>query len=285
MVVEQRIIAEIIRSVELIPLWSKYRAYSAVALSGSLASGLADDQSDVDVDVLLSEPAFSELYEPFWDAIDEGVIKILNPRARLFHEYPIACIPGLEGHYQIESVDVIKDRIKAMDNVTRWIYTNSIAIVDDSGIHSEIRALATKLPKDVLDSVRRRELYLAKDYFYGLKTQLKRNHRESIILVCSQSLSHVLKHCCLCDEESYPYEKWLYQVGVETTIGKRIREYVDAVFLELGRDAVVFEKPSSYVEPGHRNEELEDYRLFHLFKHMFAAIEEFRRENYPDEVK
>lgn len=54
---------------------------------------------------------------------------------------------------------------------------------------------------------------------------------------------------------------------------------------EIGRDHVVYEKPSATVEPGHRNEEYENYQVFHLFLRLFEEIDGFRRGNYPDEVR
>jgi hypothetical protein len=179
----------------------------------------------------------------------------------------------------------VETRINAMDDVTRWIYCNSEAILDESGLHARLHSLACTYPEGVASAKRAPELWAAKDYYYGLKTQLQRNHRESILLLGTQLISHALKFFCLCDEKPFPYEKWLYQVGMGTTLGRRTKYTIDAIMAELGRDNVVRERPKSYVEPGDREEELENYRLFHLFKRLFKEINDFRREHYPDEVK
>ncbi len=285
MKLDKHLVTAIIDGVESLPLWSTHKERAAVVLTGSLAAGLADDHSDVDVSVLVWEPAFTALYEPLWQAVDQGAIRVLNPRARLFDEYPITYLPGVDGHYQIKSAEVVETRIRDMDHVVRWIYSNSVAISDESGLHARLRKLAASYPDDVLTDVRNRELYAAKNYFYSLKSQLRRDHRPSILLLCAQSISHLLKYFCLCDDGPFPYEKWLYQVGIATTLGRRAQRYMDGIMDELGRPAVVREKPDSYVEPGTRDEAFEDYRLYHLFLLLFREINAFRLEKYPGEVK
>ena len=108
---------------------------------------------------------------------------------------------------------------------------------------------------------------------------------ESVTLICMQSISHLLKFFCLCDGKPFPYEKWLYHVGLESTLGTKTRRYVDAIMAEIRRDHVVYEKPTAYVRSGHRNEEYENYRIYHLFMLLFEEIEAFRVERFPGEVR
>ena len=285
MEIEPGVVAAITRCVESLPLWSQHGMRVSVVLLGSLAAGLGDEYSDVDVVVLVPEPLFTEWYQPIWEAVDQGTISILNPRARLFHEYPLTYIPGIDGHYQFKSSDDIESRIRSMDDVLRWIYCNGISILDEGGLYGRIRSLAASYPPDILDEKRKRQLFAAKDTFYNLKTQLQRDHVESVTLICAQSISYLLRFFCLCDGKPFPYEKWLYQVGLETTLGARTRRYVDAILAEIRRDHVVHEKPTAYVDAGGRNEKFEDYRLYHLFKLLFQEIDAFRVERFPDEVR
>ena len=50
------------------------------------------------MDLLLQEPAYAEMFDLIWEAVDTGSISILNPRARLYNEYPITYVPGVNGH-------------------------------------------------------------------------------------------------------------------------------------------------------------------------------------------
>ena len=108
---------------------------------------------------------------------------------------------------------------------------------------------------------------------------------ESVTLICMQTISHLLKFFCFCDGKPFPYEKWLYQVGLETTLGSRTRRYVEAIMADIRLDHVVYEKPTAYVDPGHRNEKFENYRLYHLFELLFQEIHDFRVERFPVEVR
>ena len=272
-------------SVASVPSWDRCGQRGATVLSGSRAAGLSDATSDIDVDLLLPEPWFTEIYEPFWEAVDSGAITVLNPRARLFDEYPIIDIPGIDGHYQIKCSDEIQARIEAMDDVTRWIYSNTHALIDDSGLHKSLQALARRYPKRVLVAKRGRYLFQAQEFFYGIRTQLGRDHWQSLSLLSIQSVSNVLKFCCLSADSPFPYEKWLYQVGTRTPLGQRLRALIDSILLEAGHQSVVKEAPQAFVRPGHRNQELEEYRLYHLFLQLFDEIDAFRRERFPEEVK
>jgi len=283
--IDPDVVAAITSCVESLPQWPQYGKHAAVVLVGSLAAGLGDEHSDVDVHVLVPEPSFTAWFQPIWEAVDQETISILNPRARLFDEYPITYIPGVDGHFQIISSDEIESRIRSMDDIVRWIYCNSRSIIDESGLHRRIQRLAADYPADILVEKRNRLLYAAKDAFYNLKMQLPRDHVKSIALISTLSISHLLKFFCLCDGKPFPYEKWLYDVGIESTLGKRTRRHIDAILAEVRRDHVVYEKPNVYVRPGHRNEQYENYRLFHLFMLLFKEIEAFCVEKFPEEVK
>jgi hypothetical protein len=283
MAFDPRLSEAIMACIRRIPDWERHGRTAAVVLSGSVAAGLSDDRSDIDVEVLLPEPSYGGLYDPFWQAVDKGAIGILNPRARRFHEYPIVPLPSVKGHYRIKAAETIEARIRAMDDVIRWIYGNTHALADPNGLHAKLQELAGRYPPGVAEEKRRNLLFLAKDCFYGLKMQLGRDHWQSICLLSVNAVVHLLKLCCLSDGKPYPYDKWLYRVAVETTLGRRLQPPVDAILAEAGRKTPIREEPDSLVRPGHRNEEFERYRLFHLFLHAFQLVELLWRERFPEE--
>jgi predicted nucleotidyltransferase len=266
-------------------LWRDYRERASVVLVGSCAAGLADAFSDVDVDVLIEREDYEPLYQLYWEAVDREVMRILNPRARLFHEFPMTYIPGVHGHYQLKLAAQIEERIRSMDDVTRWIYAHSIAMADPRGLQARLYDLASTYPPDVLREKRLHQRRAAQEYYWGIKVQLQRDHAVSLALLCVQSISHLLKYCCLCDGEPYPHEKWLYQVAIATSLGKQIQPCVDKILAELRRDHVVYEVPSAYVDAGGRNETFENYRLYHLFKLLWEQASAFHKERFPQEIK
>jgi hypothetical protein len=284
MTIDELIEGAITHHLRSLDFWRDYWERASVVVVGSHAAGLADEFSDVDVHVLVEHRGYQRLYTLYWEAVDHGAIRVLNPRARLFNEFPLVCMPGVDGHYQLKPFEEIEGRIQSMDDIARWIYSNSISITDPTGLHARIREISSEYPPTVLAEKRRGHRRAALDYYYGIKTQLRRNHTESLALLCVQSISHLLKYCCLCDGEPFPYEKWLYQVGIATSLGKQIKAYVDAILAETRRGHVVYEVPSPYVSPGDRSEEYEDYRLYHLFKLLLQQVDAFRADRFPEEI-
>jgi hypothetical protein len=70
-----------------------------------------------------------------------------------------------------------------------------------------------------------------------------------------------MKFCILSEGKPYPYDKWLYQVALETKLGRLVRETVDAWFAEIHQKDIFYAPPEAYARPGHRNEPYENYRI------------------------
>ena len=124
---------DIISQLLALPFWQRYWNQVSVTVVGSVGAGFADEHSDLDVLVLIPEAFSAELYEACWQAVDTGRIRILNPRARLFKEFPLTYLDGIDGHYQLIEFEPIEQKVSEYDDVTRWIYQNSIALHDPVG--------------------------------------------------------------------------------------------------------------------------------------------------------
>ena len=84
--------------VDSLPNWSEYAGHAAIVLTGSFAAGLADEQSDIDVEVLLPEPAYSEMYELLWQAVDIFCLSSPDKR-RCRSKQVLGCLRGAYGSY------------------------------------------------------------------------------------------------------------------------------------------------------------------------------------------
>ena len=166
--------------------------------------GLNDEYSDVDINVLVDEPCFSSLLEPVWEAADRQIISVLNPRARLYNEFPMTYIHDVDGHFQIVSANEIIERICSADDVTMWIYSNATAISDEDDIYRSIQTLARHRPSNILREKRQRILHSAKEFFYGIKKQLERDQIESIQIMAVQSIASLGKFFLPLRQQSIP---------------------------------------------------------------------------------
>ena len=191
MEIEPGITAAIMNCVESLPLWSQYGKRVAVVLAGSLAAGFGGEHSDVDVDLLVPEPLFTEWYQPIWEAVDQGAIRILNPRARLFHEYPITYMPGVDGHYVIHSSDDIEARIRSMDDVLRWIHCKACRFT--------MRVGCTEGSEGSPPSILRTSLMRSADASCSPRRSPSGTSRRSLNgITWNQSLSYVCKRSRTC---------------------------------------------------------------------------------------
>jgi hypothetical protein len=270
-----------------LPLANRIRREAAVVLVGSLPAGLSDELSDVDLDLIVPAGLFRRLYAPYWTAVDKGKIEILNPRARLFDEYPITNLPHLEtthGHIHVKNLATIRSRIPR-DDETRWIYANSLALADPAGVHRRLKRTASDYPQKMLQRRRAAELFAAKGDYYGIKLPLDRRDAGAVGLIAGSAINHILRYACLCDGKPYPYLKWLIRVGTQTRLGGLIADEVWQILEEARQDPPRQTKPQSYVKPDHRNAAYESYPIYQAFVRLFGKIDEFRRNTLGETVK
>jgi hypothetical protein len=97
-------------------------------------------------------------------------------------------------------------------------------------------------------------------------------------VVNKEPLSHFFKYCCFLESRSYPYDKWLYQVAMQTKLGNDIKREVDILFDEILKAHITIEKPPFFVKPGHRNQEFEKYRLYHTWLRIKEKVDATSRE-------
>jgi hypothetical protein len=261
-----------------LPFWQDYWDRTSVAVAGSVGAGLGDEHSDLDVQILVSGADYGRLYELYKEAWEAGVVEVLNPRAFLFDEFPLMYLSGIDGHYKVTAYEPIAEKVRSFDDVERWVYANSIPIHDPGGRLASLMLEAEHYPADILNEKLSHHYYQCMNNFWPTKGPLKRGQKESVSILCAQGISHVLKFCILADGKPFPYDKWLYRIAIETQLGKLLRPYIDAIFTEMHRDEIVYEKPENYVQPGHRNEPYENYRIYYQFLAMREVLDAHRQE-------
>jgi hypothetical protein len=261
-----------------LPFWQDFWDRTSVAVVGSIGAGLGDEHSDLDVQILVSGADYRRLYELYKEAWEAGVVEVLNPRAFLFDEFPLMYLNGVDGHYQVMAYEPIADKVRSFDDVERWVYANSISILDAGGWLAALRDESEHYPADILNEKLSHHYYQCMNNFWPTKGPLERGQKEPVSILCAQGISHVLKFCILADGRPFPYDKWLYAVAVETRLGRLLRPYIDAIFAEIHRDRIVYEKPESYIKPGDRNEQYENYRIYYQFLAMRQALDAHRQK-------
>jgi hypothetical protein len=263
----------VLNQIRSLPFWSDFENRVAVAITGSVGAGMGDVHSDLDVYILVPEKDSIPLYENYKKGYEEGTIDVLNPRAFQFDEFPMVRLKEVDGHHRAMVFESIEENVRNYNDVDRWVWRHCIPLHDPKGRLESLRAECAEYPPHILNRKLIRHYWLMCDNIFSTKKPLERGQRETVSLLCLQGISHLLKFCILAEGKPYPYDKWLYRVAIETKLGNLVREYVDAIFEEIHRKDIVYEEPVAYVKPGHRNEQYENYRIYHLLSAMMKVLE------------
>ena len=276
--------SNVLNQIRSLPFWMDFENRVAVAIVGSVGAGMGDVHSDLDVYILVPEKDSLPLYENYKKGYEEGSIDVLNPRAFQFDEFPMVRLAEVDGHHRAMVFESIEENVRNYNDVDRWVCLNCIPLHDPQGRLESLRAESAEYPPHILNRKLIRHYWLMCDNLWSTKKPLERRQRETVSLLCLQGISHLLKFCILAEGKPYPYDKWLYRVAIETKLGNLVREYVNAIFEEIHRKDIVYEEPVEYIQPGHRNEQYENYRIYHIMNVMMKVLEdkmpELKKDRY-----
>jgi len=243
-----------------LPIWETLWKQSSVVVVGSAIADFSDEFSDIDVFVYVDENRYEAVYGWYKSAIDAGTVAILNPSALKYDEFPMVYLKNANGHYEIETYQAVESRISAYDDTYLWIYSHARILHDPRGRFAELKKRSA-YPQAILQQKLRQHYLKAWNGIAAMKGPLARNQPETVKLIVSEGLLHVLKMCCLADKKPFPYTKWLLHAALPTELGNRIRPYLVRM-LELMPNPLAIEAGLPLVKPGHRNEEFEKYAMY-----------------------
>lgn len=270
--------SNVLNQMKSLPFWRDFENRVAVAIVGSVGAEIGDVHSDLDVYILVPEKDSIPLYENYKKGYEEGAIDVLNPQAIRFDEFPMVRLEEVDGHHRAMVFESIEENVRKYKDVDRWVCLNCIPLHDPKRRLESLRTESAEFPPRILNRKLISHYWFIRDNYLSTKKPLERGQRETVSLLCLQGISHLLKFCILAEGKPYPYDKWLYGVAIETKLGKLVHEYVDALFEEIHRKDIIYETPEEYVKPGHRNEQYENYRIYHILN----AIIEVLEDNMPE---
>jgi hypothetical protein len=258
--------------------WEGHWPRAAVTAAGSAAVGWEDEFSDTDVLVFVPQEEWEAIYERHWQAVTEGRVSVMNPRAREHHEFPYSYIPGTNAHYMLYVFEEAEEKLARYDDVAMWVHGNSIVLHDPSGRYARLRA-ATSYPEEVWRA-KRRELYIGMANAGGAASNpLRRGDRAAVMLTLTDAVMHALRLCCLLEREPFPYEKWLLRAAAETEPGRAVLPLIEELLEELRRPEI--RRVEVTTRSDHRSADLEEYPLYSLWRKVRARLEEWAKRPSP----
>ncbi len=276
--------SNVLKQIRSLPFWRDFENRVAVAIVGSVGAGMGDVHSDLDVSLFVPEKDSIPLYENYKKGYEESTIDVLNPRAFQFDEFPMVRLEGVDGHHRAMVFESIEENVRNYKDVDRWVCCNCIPLHDPKGRLESLRVESAEYPPYILNRKLIRHYWFLRDNLWSTKKPLERGQKETVLLLCLQGISHLMKFCILAEGKPYPYDKWLYRVAIETNLGKLVRKYIDAIFDEIYRKDLIYEEPVEHVRLGHRNEQYENYRIYHILNAMMKVLEdkmpELKKDRY-----
>ena len=264
----------IIEHFQGLEFWRPHWAESAVVILGSAVRGMADEFSDIDINVYVPEGSYWEVYERYREAVEAGRVEIWNPTAFQYREFPFVVIPGVSGHYRVHTFEEPEALAADYDDVTMWIHQGGETLHDPSGRYCRLRDACVGYPEEVWREKVRFHFLEAGAGGDGAGNPLRRNDRPGVVLTMTDCLKHLLRLCCLLDRRPFPYDKWLYREALETTAGREVRDVFKGFLEELSRAEIRRVKPGRYERPGHRNMDLEEFPFYMLWRKAREHLEQ-----------
>jgi predicted nucleotidyltransferase len=107
-----------------LPFFVEYHNKISILLVGSTATGLCNDNSDVDICFLCDEYVFSDISQGT-DWINGRPIEII--------------IDNVQLHYYAISYETIEKKITEYDDITFYVYGNVVVLNDNSGLYIKVK--------------------------------------------------------------------------------------------------------------------------------------------------
>lgn len=196
------------------PAIKDYLSEISFILVGSSATGLCNEDSDVDICLLCNQ----EVY----DVISVGTKWKEGRPTEVILE-------GTQLHYYAASVDELDNKIADLDDRACYVYGNAIEIKDIAGwykhiaeqIHSQ-ELLKARFDKEY-DMLRRR---------FGAVSQVLAKDTDPMVRLrlSAEIIERLLKCVALYDGREYDPRKRLYRTALLGVTGSKLKPYVDTLF-------------------------------------------------------
>ena len=195
-------------------------------LTGSTTLNVADEHSDLDLELVVSNEAVADL-----DAASPT-------RYIEFH------LDGKPGSVIVESSEAWNDRIDACDMPLIAELRRAVMIRESTG---DATRLIEKARQTMKPDVRRAFFFYnyfeMRSFHRAGDNPMNRNGAVAAYINTAQALLHELRACLSLEWEPYPYDKWLWLSASQTETGKRLAPHVNRIMDHLAGDALRFPGP------------------------------------------
>jgi|APTNR8051073442_1049403.scaffolds.fasta_scaffold35028_3 predicted nucleotidyltransferase len=215
---EIRTIAETYALKELLQhsLLKNFSASLSLAIVGSVASGHADEHSDIDLLAVLPDTEFSQLSctlkeNPHLNSDLPSIVENTTPEITT----------------KIRAINWIIDEVDRDFVIMSYILSTAKIILDPLNILSELSIRTSDRFDSSVTRILLDELALFRNDLYWIEQHSQRGDQFAIpgLLTRASFLQRALQLSFLADGRPYPYRKWIWKQMQETSIGKQLSHH------------------------------------------------------------
>ncbi len=194
----------------------------SVVLVGSVASGICNSQSNVDLCILCSRDTYNLIYPNVeWNA----------------GKYVEMAISGVKTRYYLEIVDNVLEGLNKLDDLTYYLYTSAIPLDDISGAFKQIQKyiaeqkLVERHQKHVYNHMLKRRRSLS-SYLDEYRDPFGR------LMSAQDALRCLIRGISVYDNVPFDPKKHPYETALSGQTGKYLKPCIDELLNLMSRLAV-----------------------------------------------
>lgn len=202
-----------------LPRFEPYLERLSFILVGSVATGFCSKDSDIDIAIVCDEETYKAISKDTpWDAGRPSEVEI----------------NGVQLHYYAITFDNIESKLKELDDVYLYVYSNAVVLRDPgnkytrrfSRLNSRVPEVRKQLLEGKLDMLIRR--------YKALKYALVEKDILSIGRICLELITLCLKVIALLDDTPFEPRKRLFTTALKGRLGQQVEDKIRELFSSLG---------------------------------------------------
>jgi len=206
----------------------EFHKRASVVLHGSVAMGIDDAFTDLDLWLLMPEDDMTQL-----DAASET----------RFFEFDL---DGKKGHFNAESTGAFCARVQGCDMDAIFQLRSAAVLADPVAAVGEIVRLARRPMRPEVSLAFFRYHYVEmRGEHRSWDNPIERSEPVGALLALSKTVAHALRAAIVLDRQPYPYDKWLHHAAGSTPTGRRLLPALERILDLLAADGLRAGGPES----------------------------------------
>jgi hypothetical protein len=205
------------------PTWQALADTATIVVHGSATIGLSDHYSDIDLQVIVPDALYNEIYTA---ALDAG--RIQRTERLVLLRSPSTTTDGRRAlcAAELRPISGLQATLDAELPVELWVMSHAWVIQDPGDRVAAILAAATQRFGDQLETLTATEFgHLGRRQRWLAIACQRRGHHASQAFLTTNLVRAAMRLACLLDDSPVPYDKWLVAWAARNTrLGAKLHD-------------------------------------------------------------